>query len=62
VESLNDDADGMIAAGRSAEGRKAMMDFYQKGLEITGEAHKAGVKVMVGAGNGYSYQFFNCKV
>jgi hypothetical protein len=56
-KAWNDDADGMIAADRSPEGRKAMMDFYKKGLEITGEAHKAGVKVMVGTDNGDSYIF-----
>jgi hypothetical protein len=54
-KAWNDDADGMIAADRSPQGRKAMMDFYKKGLEITGAAHKAGVKVMVGTDNGDSY-------
>lgn len=34
-----------------------MMDFYTKGLEITGAAHKAGVEVMVGTDNGDSYVF-----
>jgi hypothetical protein len=56
-KAWNDDADGMIAADRSPEGRKAMMDFYLKGLEITVAAHKAGVKVMVGTDNGDSYIF-----
>ena len=56
-KAWNEDADGMVAADRSPEGRKAMMDFYKKGLEITGAAHKAGVKVMVGTDNGDSYIF-----
>jgi hypothetical protein len=56
-KAWNEDADGMVAADPSPEGRKAMMDFYKKGLEITGAAHKAGVKVMVGTDNGDSYIF-----
>jgi hypothetical protein len=56
-KAWNEDADGMVAADRSPEGRKVMMDFYKKGLEITGAAHKAGVKVMVGTDNGDSYIF-----
>ncbi|MBI4891051.1 MAG: hypothetical protein HY821_10545, partial [Acidobacteria bacterium] len=45
-KAWNQDADGMIKVDPSPEGRKAMMDFYRKGLEITRSAHKAGVKVM----------------
>ena len=56
-KAWNEDADGMVAADRSPEGRKAMMDFYKKGLEITRAAHKAGVTVMVGTDNGDSYIF-----
>jgi imidazolonepropionase-like amidohydrolase len=53
----NDDADSMIKEDPSPEGRKAMMDFYKKGLEITGKAHKAGVKVMLGTDSADSYVF-----
>ena len=56
-KAWNEDADGMIAVDRSPDGRKAMMDFYLKGLETTGAAHKAGVKVMVGTDNTDSYVF-----
>lgn len=30
-------------------GQKALMDFYQKGLEITGTAHDRGVKILAGS-------------
>jgi Amidohydrolase family len=53
----NIDANNMVKANPSPEGRKAMMDFYTKGLEITGAAHKAGVKVMLGTDSGDSYVF-----
>jgi imidazolonepropionase-like amidohydrolase len=33
------------------------MDFYTKGLEITGMAHRAGVKVMLGTDLGDSYVY-----
>jgi Amidohydrolase family len=56
-KAWNDDADNMVKAAPSPEGRKAMMDFYTKGLEITGAAHKAGVKVMLGTDSGDSYVF-----
>jgi hypothetical protein len=32
----------------SSEGRQTYIDFYKKGLELTGQAHRAGVKVLVG--------------
>ena len=53
----NEDADGMVKEDPSPEGRKAMKDFYTKGLEITGMAHKAGVKVMLGTDSVDSYVF-----
>jgi imidazolonepropionase-like amidohydrolase len=34
-----------------------MLDFYAKGLEITGVAHRAGVKVLLGTDAGDSYVF-----
>jgi hypothetical protein len=53
----NRDADGGVARDPSAQGRQAMKDFYAKGLEITGAAHKAGVRVMLGTDSGDSYVF-----
>ncbi|HUF70506.1 MAG TPA: amidohydrolase family protein [Longimicrobiales bacterium] len=53
----NEDADRMVAVDPSPEGRRAMMDFYLKGLEITGTAHRAGVRVMLGTDSGDSYVF-----
>ena len=34
-----------------------MLDFYRKGLEITGMAHRAGVKIMLGTDSAASYVF-----
>ncbi len=43
-----EDADGMVSRDPSPEGRKTYMDFYLKGLELTGKAHQAGVKIIAG--------------
>jgi hypothetical protein len=56
-KSWNEEADTMVKQDPSAEGRKAMRDFYTKGLEITGMAHRAGVKVMFGTDSAGSYIF-----
>jgi hypothetical protein len=53
----NSDADGMARGDGTPEGRKSYMDFYTKGLEVTGAAHKAGVKVLLGTDSGDSYVF-----
>ncbi|OUS01043.1 hypothetical protein A9Q86_09880 [Flavobacteriales bacterium 33_180_T64] len=42
------DTKGMINMDPTPEGRKTYMDFYKKGLELTGKAHKAGVKILAG--------------
>ncbi len=42
------DTRGMVNMDPTPEGRKTYMDFYEKGLELTGKAHKAGVKILVG--------------
>lgn len=42
------DTKGMIQMDPTPEGRKTYMDFYEKGLELTGKAHKAGVKILAG--------------
>lgn len=51
------DADGMVASDSSAAGRRSYMDFYRKGLDLTGEAYRAGVPVMVGTDAGDTYVF-----
>ncbi|HSG39991.1 MAG TPA: amidohydrolase family protein [Thermoanaerobaculia bacterium] len=51
------DADRVVAIDPSPEGRQAFMDFYRKGLEITGAAHRAGVRIAVGTDGGDSFVF-----
>jgi imidazolonepropionase-like amidohydrolase len=43
-----EDVDATIATDSSAEGRRAYRDFYYKGLELTGAAHRAGVRILAG--------------
>lgn len=43
-----EDIDETIAEDPSPAGRQAHRDFYRKGLELTGAAHRAGVKVLAG--------------
>jgi hypothetical protein len=49
--------DAMVKRNPSPEARKALMDFYTKGLEITGAAHRAGVKIMLGTDTADNYVF-----
>ena len=51
------DADGMVSGDPSPEGRKVFMDFYEKGLELTGRAHRSGVKVLAGSDANDTYSF-----
>ena len=51
------DANGMIDRDPSPQGRKAFMDFYLKGLELTGKAHDAGVKILAGTDANDTYCF-----
>lgn len=53
--SWHADANGMVASDPSPAGRKSFMDFYTKGLELTGAAHRAGVQVMLGTDAGDSF-------
>ena len=53
----NLDARRMFMSDSSAAGRKAFMDFYLKGLELTGAAFRAGVPVMLGTDAGDSFVF-----
>ena len=43
-----EDVDATLAQDSSAAGRQAHRDFYRKGLELTGAAHRAGVRVLTG--------------
>ncbi|MGQ0764385.1 MAG: amidohydrolase family protein [Gemmatimonadota bacterium] len=51
------DANGMVAQDSSTAGRRSFMDFYTKGLSLTGEAFRAGVPVMLGTDAGDTYVF-----
>lgn len=57
MKSWISDADRVVARDPSPEGRKAYMDFYLKGLELTGAAHRAGVPILVGTDGGDSFVF-----
>jgi hypothetical protein len=51
------DADRVVALAPSAEGRQTFREFYLKGLEITGQAHQAGVRILAGTDGGDSFVF-----
>jgi hypothetical protein len=56
------DANRMVSSDSSPAGRKSYMDFYRKGLELTGAAYRAGVPVMVGTDANDSYVFVGSSV
>lgn len=43
-----EDVDALLARDPGPQARRAYVDFYEKGLALTGQAHAAGVRVMVG--------------
>jgi len=43
-----EDLDELLAEDSSPEARETHRQFYRKGLELTGAAHRAGVKVLAG--------------
>ncbi len=43
-----EDVNKTIDEDPSPEGRQTYKEFYEKGLELTGQAHRAGVRVLVG--------------
>jgi imidazolonepropionase-like amidohydrolase len=53
----SEDADGMVADDPTPEGREAYMDFYEKGLSLTGEAYRAGVPILAGTDANDTYAF-----
>jgi len=57
LEAWKQDADRVVARDSTTAGRAAYLRFYEKGLEITGAAQRAGVRVLVGTDGGDSYVF-----
>ncbi|HEV2735622.1 MAG TPA: amidohydrolase family protein [Longimicrobiaceae bacterium] len=51
------DMDRTDAADATSEGRRTRMDFYLKGLQATGDAHRAGVRVLAGTDAGDSFVY-----
>ena len=51
------DANRMVASDSSPEGRRSFMDFYTRGLQLTRDAYRAGVPVMLGTDAGDSFVF-----
>ena len=43
-----EDVDATVAGDPSPEARETYRAFYRKGLELTGQAHRAGVPILVG--------------
>lgn len=43
-----EDVDETIAEDPSPQGRKTRREIYEKGLQLTGAAHRAGVKILAG--------------
>ena len=51
------DANRMASIDSAGEGRRAFMDSYRKGLELTHAAYRAGVPVILGTDAGDTYVF-----
>ncbi|RUA27960.1 MAG: hypothetical protein DSY77_16790, partial [Bacteroidetes bacterium] len=51
------DADNVIAMDSTKNGRDAFMKFYKKGLEITANAHKSGVRILLGTDGGDTFVY-----
>jgi hypothetical protein len=47
----------MVASHSSPEGRRSYLEFYRKGLELTGAAHRAGVGILLGTDSGDTFVF-----
>jgi hypothetical protein len=43
-----EDVDATVSQASTAGARQTYRDFYYKGLELTGAAHQAGVKILAG--------------
>lgn len=51
------DTEGMVKSDPSAEGRKAFLDFYEKGLEISGIGYDLGLPILAGTDANDTYCF-----
>jgi hypothetical protein len=58
LQSWDADADNMLAMAPSPEERAIVAGFYQKGLELTGQAQDAGVRILMGTDSGDSFSYF----
>ncbi|HBX38200.1 MAG TPA: hypothetical protein DEG76_13315 [Pseudohongiella sp.] len=58
LQSWDADADNMLAMAPSPEERAIVASFYQKGLELTGQAQDAGVRILMGTDSGDSFSYF----
>ncbi len=55
--SWHEDAGRMVDNAPEAAARQTYMDFYEHGLELTGQAHRRGVKVLAGTDANDTYAF-----
>ncbi len=46
--AYGDDLNATVARYPGKRGENALMSYYRRGLELTGEAHRAGVNVLIG--------------
>jgi imidazolonepropionase-like amidohydrolase len=44
-----EDLDAVVKEDTTAQGRKAFFDFYTRGLELSGKASSAGIKILAGS-------------
>ncbi len=58
LQSWDADADNMLAMAPSPDERDIVAGFYQQGLTLTGQAHQAGVRVLMGTDSGDSFSYF----
>jgi hypothetical protein len=57
LKAWDADADRMVALDSTPEGRRVVRGFYQLGLVVTGRAHAAGVRIVLGTDAGDSFVF-----
>jgi hypothetical protein len=57
LQAWNADADRMVEMAPTPEERAVVRAFYRKGLELTGAAHRAGVRVLLGTDGGDSFVY-----
>jgi hypothetical protein len=62
AEQWQRDAGNMASLADDPADFEAVKAFYEKGLEITGMAHAAGVRILLGTDSGDSYSFFGSSV